>query len=151
LSNQVLPINIAEEIPFNITEQVFVPDVAVGTSTTLFTKSVGLHMNLLPVILNENELLMEFKYSLSSLSSFVEIDLGTNGSARIPQTKVNEAMQQVKIRNGESVVLSGFTIDDAVISKRSPIKSKAWWFGGSKNEERSKSSVVIVVTPQIRY
>lgn len=150
LSNQVLPFHIAEEIPFNVVEQT-ITEFAVAQSFTIFNKSVGLHMNLLPVILSPERLMMEFKFSLSNLTGFLDIDLGDNGSARIPQTKVNEAMQQVMLNSGEAVVLSGFTIDDATISKRSPVKSKMWWLGGSKNEERKKSSMVIVVTPQIKY
>lgn len=151
LSNQVLPFHLAEEIPFNVIESQIVPDVGITQSYTIYNKSVGLHMNLLPVILSPERLMMEFKFSLSNLTDFLEIDLGDNGSARIPQTKVNEAMQQVMLNSGEAVVLSGFTIDDAVISKRSPVKSKAWFLGGSKNEERKTSSLVIVVTPQIKY
>jgi type IVB pilus formation R64 PilN family outer membrane protein len=150
LSNQVLPFHLAEEIPFNVIETQIVPNAGVTQSYTIYNKSVGLHMNLLPVILTESELMMEFKFSLSNLTDFLEIDLGQNGSARIPQTKVNEAIQQVMLKSGESVVLSGFSIDDAAISKRSPVKAKFWAFGGSKNEERSKSSLVIVVTPKIK-
>ncbi len=149
LSNQMLPFSVADEIPFQIVESTLVPNVGVVQRVVIHEKSVGLHLNMLPVILDNNALLVEFKASFTTLNDIVEIDLGENGSARIPQTSVRETMQQLNMKNGESVVLTGFSMTDSNVSKRSPFASKFWFAGGSKNGTMKKSSMVIIVTPRI--
>lgn len=150
LSNQVLPFHLAEEIPFAVIESQFNENI-ISKSYSVYEKSVGLHMNLLPVILNEKELMLEFKFSLSNLTGSLELDLGDEGSAVIPQTAVSETIQQNLLTSGQSIVLTAVSREDSAISKRSPFKNKAWFLGGSKNESREKSSMVVLVTPKIIF
>jgi len=149
LSNQMLPISVSDELPFQIIQSTLIPNVGVAQNIAFQEKSVGLHLNMLPVILNDDELLVEFKASFTTLNDVVEIDLGDNGSARIPQTSVRETMQQLKMKNGESVILSGFNMSDSNISKRSPFKSDLWAVGGSRTGKIKNSSMLILVTPKI--
>ncbi|MGJ8663611.1 MAG: type II secretion system protein GspD [Marinicella sp.] len=151
LSNQVLPFNIAEKLPFQVITSTIVPDVGITQSYAIFEKSVGVQMNLVPVILSPDDLMVELYFSLSSLSETLEFDLGQFGSASIPQIKKRESLQQSMLKNGQTVVMTGFVLEDAQISKRSPIKAKAWMFGGSKNESRTKQSMVVVITPKIIF
>ncbi len=151
LSNQVLPFNIAEVIPYQIITSNIVPDVGITQSYLINKETVGMQMNLTPVILSDEELLVELFFSLSSVSENLEIDLGQFGSARIPQVAKRESLQQALLKTGQTVVMTGFVMEDSEINKRSPLNHKAWFLGGSKNEKRSKQSMVVVITPKIIF
>lgn len=80
----------------------------VGVSTTLQpgTRTVGLTGNFLPLVLNDNRILLQYQLNLSSMT-LTEVRSG-NSVIQTPRISRQALQQQAFVEDGESLVLFGF-------------------------------------------
>ncbi|MDC9654341.1 PilN family type IVB pilus formation outer membrane protein [Xanthomonas perforans] len=123
----------------------------VGTTTTLTPGAVtaGFNMNLLPHILPDSEtILLQLSLSISDLVQIVRTEKG-DAIIESPELDNQVLNQKVKIRSGQTLILSGLeTIK--VNTNRTGTGSPRWWvFGGGGISKREREVLVLLVTPVV--
>lgn len=120
-----------------------------GTETSLTpgTVTTGFNMSLLPAIIPDTrDLLLQYNINLSSLIQIRKI--GTeNNQIEMPDTDSRIFSQQVKLRSGETLVISGFeqTADNA--NKSGVGDAEFWGFGGARSRNSTRDIIVVIITP----
>lgn len=126
-----------------------------NSQTTLTPGSVtyGFNMMVLPRVMpNGHSVMLYFGASLSNLvgakNGFDDYSNG-NMSIQLPNMISRNFMQQAMVPNGKTVYLSGFQQTDNTANKKGTGKADMIALGGSQSGSRSKTMVVISVTPTI--
>ncbi|OJY94452.1 MAG: type IVB pilus formation outer membrane protein, R64 PilN family [Lysobacterales bacterium 63-13] len=149
LSNQPAPVQIAEETTY-LAESATQLVANAGAATTLTQGKVvtGFSMNVLPVVLDSNDVLLQLQLNLSSLRGLREI---VSGGQRIeaPQVDARQFLQRVKLMSGSTLVLSGFEQDRINADARGMGKPTFTLTGGSRNGERKHTVLVVTLTPKV--
>ena len=169
MNNKVAPVQIT-------TSQNYVKEINVTTSGSGDNKSVetdmdtdtltyGFTMDILPRILDHGRLIMMFSMTMTNLVDMTEYssssganpdpdeggDSGDKESTRVqlPTMNMRGFMQEVAMRSGSTLVLTGFEqMTDA--TKSSGIgKAKMGLLGGQAYNENKRQVMVILITPEI--
>lgn len=153
LNGQTVPMNIAREVAYLQSYATTLASGTGGTSTTTLTPGVvtdGFSFNFTPRILQDNRVLLRYSVDLSSIDGIETFESPDGNSAiQLPRRSVRNFMQNVSMRSGQSLVLTGFQQANASTKSSGPFSSKAWVLGGSKDSEEMLRTIVIVVTPRI--
>lgn len=108
------------------------------TSLTPGSRTVGFTASVLPLVLADNRLLLQFTLNLSSL-----LDLTKNSSGgqtiQTPVIGSQTLQQQAYVRDGESIVLFGFEQDRESTARALGI------MGGGINKQTQRQAMVIVM------
>lgn len=110
--------------------------------------SEGVSLTVLPKVTSKNEIQLQIALDLSLIKDIAEFG-DANGSIQLPARSVKNFLQNVNLRSGSSVMISGFdrTINRATTKS---LGEKKWWlFGGSKNGGEQRVMTVILITPYI--
>ena len=123
----------------------------VGTSTTLTpgTITTGFNMNLLPYVMNNKQVLLQYSINLSALRRIRQVKSGDN-MIEIPEVDNRIFSQKVRLKSGETLVLSGFE-QSMGLGNASGVGSP--WnpvFGGGMNSERRRDVIVILINPVVQ-
>lgn len=122
------------------------------SSASLSTLTIGLTMQLVPVILDDGQLILQYSFGLSSLNELTQFDTGSL-TLQEPDINVRGASQEALLSSGESVVLLGFDQATANQTDRGLpglADGMLGFIGGSKYATNSHAAMVVVVTPQIK-
>lgn len=152
-----------QPVPVAITEQIaYVQSVSVQTntaatvgatapSTVQITPGVvttGFILNLLPAIADDSSVTLQFSIDISSLKK-----LGTFGSGdmavQTPEVSAMQFMQRVSMKNGETLVLSGFERTAGQYDRRTVSPEADLLLGGSVKGTKTRESIVIMITPVV--
>lgn len=120
------------------------------TSRTPGSITTGFNMNLLPYVLPDAEtILLQFSMQMASPPQIRAVGDESN-LIEMPDFSSRTFSQKVKLKSGETLILSGFeqTANDTT---RSGIGSpRNWLFGGGKKSSRSREVIVILITPLVQ-
>jgi len=112
------------------------------------TLTTGFNMTLLPYLMQGTEMLLQYSINLSSL---IDMKSAESGGNRIEMPEVDNRIfsQSVRLRSGQTLVLSGFdqTIHNA--RKRGIGDPSAWMLGGQGDRRLSRDVLVVLITPII--
>lgn len=117
-----------------------------GTVTTGFTTTVT------PKIEEDGDVLLQFAGSLSDLKEITRFNVGSGEnmqSIQLPQKSVRDFLQRVKLRSGETLVLTGFEQTKNMSSDQGVGNSKNLLLGGKQFAHGKRLSIVIMVTPYV--
>ncbi|EDI1750814.1 PilN family type IVB pilus formation outer membrane protein [Salmonella enterica] len=122
----------------------------VGATTTLTPGMIttGFNMTLLPLIQPSGNVQLQLNFNLSdppTIRSFTSKD--GNSYIEMPYTKLRSLSQKVNLRAGQSLVLTGFSQDNTSVNKRGTFTPGNFLFGGGRNGEHGRSTLVIIITP----
>ncbi|HGJ5065144.1 TPA: PilN family type IVB pilus formation outer membrane protein [Salmonella enterica subsp. enterica serovar Muenchen] len=122
----------------------------VGATTTLTPGMIttGFNMTLLPLIRQEGNVQLQVNFNLSDppgIRSFTSKD--GNSYIEMPYTKLRSLSQKVNLRAGQSLVLTGFSQDNTSVTKSGTFTPGNFLFGGGRNGEHGRSTLVIIITP----
>lgn len=126
----------------------------VGTSMTLTPGTVtsGFNMNLLPFVMRDNKLLLQYSVNISELKSLKEVKSsdGDNGNKiQVPEIENRIFSQKVKMQSGQTLVLSGFE-QKATQSNRSGFGNAFnWLLGGGVDASEKRNIIVIMISPVV--
>jgi len=117
---------------------------------TQATVTTGYNLNVLPVILDSNSILLQMNLSMSQLDSLLTFTSGQGAnqqSIQTPEVSSSEYGNKVAMRPGETLVLTGYEkvvnqYDRRALSPDAPVA-----LGGSFVGSRNREAVVILVTP----
>lgn len=153
LNGRTAPVNVSRD-------QAYVAEYSTTTSTnnntgntTTITPGVvseGISMNVTPRVLEDNNVLVRYAIDLSTIEGITTFTSPDGNSAiQLPQRAVRNFLQDVRIKSGETMVLTGFEQANGQDTTSGPLSPKAWWAGGSKQAVASSRTLVIVITPYV--
>ncbi len=149
LNNQLVPVQDATQTSF--LKEVSVAQVdGAGTVTSLVPGTVvtGFNLQLLPRILGNGEVLLQYSLNLSNLTALNEVASGDQ-KIQIPEIDSRGFSQQTRLRSGNTLVLTGFRKDLSSLDKQGIGDPSFWGLGGSQEGERNNTVIVIMITPKI--
>lgn len=147
LNDQPVPVQVA-------TQQGYLASVSttntanVGSETALVpgTITTGFNMTLLPHVLDNGTVLLQFYTNISSLLSLQTV---TSGGQQIQTPNVNTRnfLQRVSMKSGETLVLSGYEGTDDSLTKQGVGKPDNYLAGGGYQGTHDREVIVILITP----
>jgi type IVB pilus formation R64 PilN family outer membrane protein len=124
----------------------------VGTTNTLQTGIIttGFNMSLLPYVMEDNNILLQFGVNLSNLDNLRVVKNGDSAYAELPiiNQPINSA-QGVKLSPGDTLMLTGFDQEDETSDKRGTGESTNWVFGGGSKGSSKRSSLILLISPVV--
>lgn len=105
--------------------------------------TTGFQMMVLPRILSNNSVMLQYTLGLSELITMDEI--GSGGTTiQLPQVKTRSFLQNVLVKSGDTLILSGFEQNKS----KADDSSNGFWSSGVA-AEKSRTMIVILLTPVI--
>jgi type IVB pilus formation R64 PilN family outer membrane protein len=122
----------------------------VGSTTALNAGSItsGFNMSLVPKVIPDDQLLMQIAINMSSKPTFDNITSG-GSTIQAPNYDLQIFDQSVKLRSGQTLVLSGFDQNTENATKSGVGNSSFWGLGGGGSADTNRTIVVLMITPII--
>lgn len=152
LNGKTVPLNVSREQAYLQSSSTSISGENSLSSTTLTpgVATEGFSMNFTPKILDNNQVLVHYSIDLSVIEDIETFTAPGGGSAiQLPRRSVRNFLQEVSVKSGRSLVLTGFQQAQGVNSSDGPFSPSAWFLGGSKQAQASSRTIVIVVTPYV--
>ena len=142
LNNQPAPVQVVNETSYlaSVSAQ---QTANVGSLSALIPGKVvtGFSMTLMPHILDDDRVLMQYNINISSLRALIERTSG-DSTIQTPEVDTRSFMQKTSMRAGETLILSGFERSGLTSDKTGGIMQ-----GGGQAATEDKAVVVILITP----
>jgi type IVB pilus formation R64 PilN family outer membrane protein len=113
-----------------------------GSLTTGFTVS------LLPRIISEDRILMDYSVNLSSLVSLVNQTSGGQ-TIQLPTTDSDQGMQETELRSGQILMLNGYISDSAADTRQGTGAPGNFLLGGTRSASTAKKRIIVTMEPVI--
>jgi type IVB pilus formation R64 PilN family outer membrane protein len=150
LNLQPVPVQVATQTSYLArVESNSTAGVGQTVSLTPGTVTSGFNMNLLPFVMPDNQLLLQYSINLSELKSIKPISAGGGNQIQVPEIDNRIFSQKVKLRSGQTLVLSGFEQTNTNSDRKGTGMASNWLLGGGVNAENKRSSIVIMITPVV--
>lgn len=152
LNHQPVPVQVARQTAYLKSSQTTVSaNVGSTTSLTPGTVTSGFTMTLLPSVLDNGTVLLQFSTDISTLRRITTVSGGTgnNSSSQIqtPEVDTRNFLQRVAMKSGQTLVVSGFEQMDGGIDRQGVGSARNVLLGGGATARSSREVVVILVTP----
>ena len=146
---QMIPVEVVEETNYVSQVDVEIDDngnalQSIQTSTIV----TGFQMQLLPRVLNTREILLRYSLNLSDLVALETFDSG-DGSVQLPQVSRSKFEQQVILKNGQTLVLSGFERQRTETENRGVGSPRFLGLGGVEKGDIRRASNIVFITPRL--
>lgn len=147
LNNQPVPVQVAKQTSYLKSSQTTL-SANVGATTTLTPGLVvsGFNMSILPHILDNGTVLLQFSTDISSLRGIRKVS-SNDQSIESPEVDTRNFLQRVAMKSNETLVISGFEQTDDNLNRQGVGHPANFLFGGGKGANTNKEIVVILVTP----
>ena len=173
MNNKVAPVQITTSQNYvkeiNVTTSGSGEDKSVETDMDTDTLTYGFTMDILPRILDHGRLIMMFSMTMTNLvnmetfasssgstdsgssSEEEDDDSGEKESTRVqlPTMNMRGFMQEVAMRSGSTLVLTGFEQMTDTTASSGIGKAKMGLLGGQAYNENKRQVMVILITPEI--
>src|SRR5690606_8429964 len=117
-------------------------------SLTPGTITTGFNMTLLPYLMDGPEMLLQYSVNLSSLTGMKTAESGGN-KIEMPEVDNRILSQSVRLRSGETLVLSGFDQSMNNATKQGVGASNFWLLGGKGEGSKRRDVIVVLITPVV--
>lgn len=112
--------------------------------------SAGININVKPMILADNQMLLEYVMNLSDLEQLRTVTSPDNSSMiELPTTNAKSASQIATLKSGQTLIMSGFKQKKANITNSGLGHNKNFLMGGKNNGGVEDTYLVVTVTPYI--
>ena len=146
---QMIPVEVVEERNYVSQVDVEIDDNGNAVqSITTDTIVTGFQMQLLPRVLNTREILLRYSLNLSDLVALETFDSG-DGSVQLPQVSRSKFEQQVILKNGQTLVLSGFERQRTETDNRGVGSPRFLGLGGVEKGDIRRASNIVFITPRL--
>ena len=147
LNNQPVPVQVAKQTSYLQSSQTTVV-AQVGTTTTLVPGTItsGFNMSILPHVLTNGTVLLQFSTDISSLRRIREVQSG-NSKIESPEVDTRNFLQRVSLKSNETLIISGFEQTDDNVDRSGVGDARNPLLGGGIKSGTSKESIVILITP----
>lgn len=147
LNNQPVPVQVAKQTSYLQSSQTTVTAL-VGTTTTLTPGTVtsGFNMSILPHVLSNGTVMLQFSTDISALRQIRTVT--SNGSSiESPEMDTRNFLQRVAMKSNETLIISGFEQTDDNLDQQGAGHPKNMLFGGALKAKSSKEVIVVLITP----
>ena len=146
---QMIPVEVVEETAYVSEVDVEIDDNGNAIqSITTDTIVTGFQMQLLPRVLNTKEILLRYSLNLSDLVA-LETFNATDSSVQLPEVSRSKFEQQVILKNGQTLVLSGFERQRTETDRKGVGSPRFLGLGGVAKGEVRRASNIVFITPRI--
>lgn len=147
LNNQPVPVQVARQTTYLQSSQTSVV-AQVGTTSSLIPGVVtsGFNMSILPHVLTNGTVMLQFSIDISTLRGISAITSGNN-RIETPELDTRNFLQRVSMKSSETLVISGFEQTDENVGNRGVGTPKNMLLGGGVKANSNKEVIVILVTP----
>ena len=153
LNGQTVPLNISRDQAYVASFSTTLGGGTTGGSTTTITPGVvseGFSMNVTPRILEDNNVVIRYAVDLSTIEGIQEFVSPDGQSAiQLPRRAVRNFLQNVNVRSGQTLVLTGFQQITGQSDNSGPLGAGSWFLGGKKQSTATARTLVIVITPYV--
>jgi type IVB pilus formation R64 PilN family outer membrane protein len=147
LNDQPVPVQVA-------TQQGYLASVSitntanVGSQTALTpgTITTGFNMTLLPHVLDNGTVLLQFYTNISSLLQLQTVQSGGQ-QIQTPEVDTRNFLQRVSMKSGQTLVLSGYEGTNDNLTKSGVGTPDNYAFGGGYQGTHDRQEIVILITP----
>lgn len=147
LNNQPVPVQVAKQTSYLQSSQTTVTAL-VGTTTTLTPGTVtsGFNMSILPHVLANGTVLLQFSTDMSSLRDIRTVS--SNGtSIESPELDTRNFLQRVAMKSNETLIISGFEQTDDNLGRQGVGTPRNYVLGGGFKARADKEVIVVLITP----
>jgi type II secretory pathway component GspD/PulD (secretin) len=146
---QMIPVEVVEETNYVSQVDIEIDDngnalQSIQTSTIV----TGFQMQLLPRVLNSKEILLRYSLNLSDLVALETFDSGDE-SVQLPQVTRSKFEQQVILKNGQTLVLSGFERQRTETENKGVGSPRFLGLGGVEKGDIRRASNIVFITPRL--
>lgn len=147
LNNQSVPVQVATQKSYLKSSQTTLVANA-GSTTTLTPGTVtsGFNMSILPHILNNGTVMLQFSMDLSSLRQLRTVG-GENNKLEMPEIDTRNFLQRVSMKSNETLIISGFEQTDDNLKQQGVGSHQNYLLGGGYAGASNKEVIVILITP----
>lgn len=147
LNNQPVPVQVAKQTSYlKSSETTVTAQVGTTTSLTPGTVTSGFNMSILPHILSNGTVMLQFSTDISSLRSIRTVSSG-GSSIETPEMDTRNFLQRVAMKSNETLIISGFEQTEDNLGRQGVGKADNYLFGGGYKARSGKEVIVILVTP----
>ena len=147
LNNQPVPVQVAKQTSYLKSSQTTIT-ANVGSTTTLTPGTVtsGFNMTILPNVLNNGTVMLQFATDISSLRA-LRVVSSNNSSIETPEVDTRNFLQRVAMKSNETLIISGFEQTDDNLTQQGTGTPSNIFLGGSNVAQSNKEVIVILITP----
>jgi type II secretory pathway component GspD/PulD (secretin) len=146
---QMIPVEVVEETAYVSEVDVEIDDNGNAIqSITTSTVVTGFQMQLLPRVLNTREIMLRYSLNLSDLVDLKTFN-STDASVQLPEVTRPKFEQQVILKNGQTLVLSGFERQRTETDNKGVGSPKFIGLGGTAKGDIRRASNIVFITPRI--
>lgn len=150
LNNQPVPLNVAREVAYVQSTSVSTTDSSSSTEINPGVVTEGFAMNLTPLVNDRGEVLLQYSVDASTIEDIETFESADHkNSVQLPRRSISNFLQKVSIRNGESMVLTGFQEVRGSRSDSGVGSASNWWLGGKRESDNVLKTIVVVITPYV--
>lgn len=124
-------------------------DAAPQTSLKPGKTSQGFSMMLMPRIMSDGRVMMNFAVDSSRLNSIDEYGNETTGKIQLPNRSTNKYSQMVTVKSGAPLMIAGLERTENSANIGSKFGRASWMLGGSQKGGKRKMMTMIIMTPYI--
>ena len=151
LNHQPVPVQVARQTAYLKSSQTTI-SANVGTTTSLSPGVVtsGFTMTVLPNVLDNGTVMLQFSTDISTLRQITTVSSGGSSSSsqiQTPEIDTRNFLQRVAMKSGQTLVVSGFEQMESGVDKQGVGTPSNFLLGGGVGAHSNKEVIVIVVTP----
>lgn len=150
LNLQPVPVQVARQTGYLASiETTNTAQVGSSTSLTPGTVTSGFNMSLLPFVESDNQMRLQFFMNISTL---IRLRAESSGENRIQVPEIDNRIfnQTVRLKSGETLVLSGFDQTSEQGTKAGTGESWNFLLGGGVNRTTVRDVIVVMITPIVK-
>lgn len=147
LNNQPVPVQVARQTSYLQSAQTsIVAQVGSVTSLTPGVVTAGFNMSILPHVLTNGTVMLQFSTDISTLRGIRTIT--SNGtSIESPELDTRNFLQRVAMKSNETLIISGFEQTDDNLDRSGVGDPRNFIFGGGFKAKTNKEVIVVLITP----
>jgi type IVB pilus formation R64 PilN family outer membrane protein len=158
LNNHTVPLQIITRESYLKTMEQSVDEGVITSSATPADITTGFVMNVLPRILADGKIMLQYSMSISEKVGIETVYFGDDGAdgddlgdsyIQLPTIVSRDFLQNIKLTSGHTLVLAGYDRLINASEKSGTGNPDNIWLGGGKLGETAKEVLVIMITPRI--
>lgn len=149
LNGRPAPFKFGKKKAYLKSSQTTISNGVASTSSEQGVVESGFFLNVVPHVLDDNQdLLLQIALNISTLDGMTSVTSGTS-TIQTPETSSREMIQRVRLRSGDTLVMTGFDSTDLRSALGGVGSAENSLFGGSASANDSRSILVILVQPVV--
>ncbi|WP_378997110.1 PilN family type IVB pilus formation outer membrane protein [Paraherbaspirillum soli] len=149
LNNQPVPVQVAKQTSYlKSSTTTLTSNVGATSSLNPGVVTSGFNMTILPHVLNNGTVMLQFSVDISALRKIGEVKSGDGSNLiQTPEVDTRNFLQRVSMKSNQTLIISGFEQTDDNLDRQGVGKANNYLFGGGFKAQANKEVIVILVTP----